>query len=517
MSTPAYAYNVKNPAFGARGAGLIDEGSYVRAAVAACAAAGGGAVYLPAGIYLIGKDGANPWGINLANTNVRIIGSGKSTILKQYGSAGGGAFDLIRITDGAVCSEFEGITFSQAGLTSPSTDCHLINAEEAEVVKVINCYFEGGVASAGSYVKLGGVTGLICEEVWLDGCEMRDSYGPLVEIGSNTKIVWVQHCPALINTTYNKTIVIDDALTEGISDIKIVNCKIQNSTGWAIYGSEVGDRLQIQGNTQILGLVSVAGANIAQVQNNQITLTAASLSDAVVTFSDGIDIQFQDNIVTREVTCDDGLLVELDTVERFQDHGNNWNQATEAGLVYGLDCTGVQCGTCVTKATNPGTHTNDAYKFEAASVALENIQSVGLQITAAAGSWANAFTVVSSGATIGAVLIAPGIFANCDNGVLFDEGGGGASIFTERADGLMCAGGLIVATTSAWSITVSGVAIHIGLNASKFGPCHIAGNGTPEGVYVKRPGSLYTQLDGAPGSILWVKELNNTAAGWDNK
>ncbi len=517
MTTPPYPYNVRNPLFGAQGAGLIDEGSYVRAAIAACEAAGGGTVFFGPGTFLLGKDGSNPWCLNISSSKVRLLGCGKATILKHYGSAASGPVDLIRITGGASTTELEGLTLDQSGLTSPGSGvCHLLNAEEASIVKALGCYFEGGVSGAGSYVKLGGVTGLDCALVWFDNCEMRDAYGPLIEMGSNTSKVWIQNCPALVNTTDEDTIVVDDVLGEGIADIKILNNRIENSTKWAIRCTSAAtfERVQIQNNPRILGWVAVDGADKVQIQNNQIFVSASGVADAVVTVANGDDFQLQGNLVSRAASCTDGLCLFADHMGKFQEHRNNWVQGTEAGLVYVIDSQDVQVANSITTTTDPGTAEYDAYTFEAASVDLDNLQCTGLLISTEAGSWSRAIQVVSSGANIGVVQIVPGILRDCDVGVRLDEGGGGAGIFTERADGLMVAGGLIDATTASWQISCSGVAIHIGLNASKFGPCHIAGNGTPEGNYTKRPGSLYTQLDGAAAHLLWVKETLNTANGW---
>lgn len=45
-----------------------------------------------------------------------------------------------------------------------------------------------------------------------------------------------------------------------------------------------------------------------------------------------------------------------------------------------------------------------------------------------------------------------------------------------------------------------------------------AGKGSPAGVVAAPVGTLYRQLDGAPGSTLWVKEAGGTTtAGWAAK
>ena len=41
-----------------------------------------------------------------------------------------------------------------------------------------------------------------------------------------------------------------------------------------------------------------------------------------------------------------------------------------------------------------------------------------------------------------------------------------------------------------------------------------AGMGTPEGVFVANPGSLYSRLDGGAGTSFYVKESGTDATGW---
>jgi hypothetical protein len=56
--------------FGARGDGLTDDTASIAAAIAACAANGGGTVFLPAGIYLISAT------LNITADDVKLIGAG---------------------------------------------------------------------------------------------------------------------------------------------------------------------------------------------------------------------------------------------------------------------------------------------------------------------------------------------------------------------------------------------------------------------------------------------------------
>lgn len=82
-------YNVRN--YGAVGDGVTDNLVSIQAAVDACAAAGGGVVYCPAGTYVIGS------GYISLGSNVQLIGDGLGVTTLQKGAAA--TDELIRILD----------------------------------------------------------------------------------------------------------------------------------------------------------------------------------------------------------------------------------------------------------------------------------------------------------------------------------------------------------------------------------------------------------------------------------
>lgn len=83
---------------------------------------------------------------------------------------------------------------------------------------------------------------------------------------------------------------------------------------------------------------------------------------------------------------------------------------------------------------------------------------------------------------------------------------------------------LIVATTGAlaniqeiiWEDNdlPAGAYLSAGAAAKSPKPLRLWGSGSPEGVVPAPPGSTYMRRDGGAGSSLYVKEANNTAAGW---
>lgn len=90
LTIPSYAivpggwYNVTDPAYGAVGNGSTDDRVAIQAAIAACAAAGGGVVYFPPGTFRASRAGANSHCLEITGDNVRIMGAGRGkSVIEQ--------------------------------------------------------------------------------------------------------------------------------------------------------------------------------------------------------------------------------------------------------------------------------------------------------------------------------------------------------------------------------------------------------------------------------------------------
>jgi hypothetical protein len=341
---------------------------------------------------------------------------------------------------------------------------------------------------------------------------LRDAGGPPIWIDGGTSKVWILDS-TIVQSGEDDTVLIADTISAAMQDIKITGNHIESSQKFAIRltSAVLLNRVQITDNL-LLGWVSMTGATKSQIQDNQVHVTLAEISDPVIDIAGSTHIQIQNNLVHQSSGCAIGYMTKVSSSARVQVQKNEWFQeVTGVGLVHLIDSSALQLQGNNSRVTNAGSSTVDAYLIEASASAVDNIQITGENITADSGTWNRAIRVLSSGQAFGVIHVVPGVLDDCATGVLFDDGGGGADRFTGL---LMVAGGIIDATTKAWDATASGVYIRIAGNASPFGPNVIAGNGSPESTVTAGIGSIHHRLDGGTSTTLYVKESGTGNTGW---
>lgn len=95
-------YNVKDATYGALGNGVADDSAAIQAAIDAAYAAGGGQVYLPPGTYIVGQSASAVTSCCLlVRQQVRLVGAGRSTIVKAKAALPVGVTSVIKNVDGA--------------------------------------------------------------------------------------------------------------------------------------------------------------------------------------------------------------------------------------------------------------------------------------------------------------------------------------------------------------------------------------------------------------------------------
>lgn len=497
--------------YGAAGDGSTDDLAAFQAAVAAVVARGGGTVFIPPGEYKLTISSGDTTSILLSGTeNVRFLGCGASSVLKMGDDASGGAWSMFLVTAGAVGTEFEEIAFDQSELTNPgSGECHLIEADSAEIVKIIGCTFYGGVSGAGSYVKAGGSSVSI---VQVAGCDMTDAGGACVELGG-MDAGWVIDS-RLLNSGTDAALAIA-AGSDSITNVIIDGCYIGSAGAAAdLSASGTAERVHISGSL-FLGTVAIDGFDKLQFQSCEARLTASGITDPVLSVANGQYLEIQGCNVVRASTADAGLCIDLDTISRSQVTVNRWVQETTNGVLHAVDCSSLQLSANQTIAADAGSSANDCYLLEAASVVADNIQIAAEHINATSGMWLRGIHIARDGANLGNIQIVDPMMAAIATGVLFDDDSAGSSAFGGR---LMVAGGSISASTAAFTVSVSTVPVVIGGNASTFGAQVFAlASGSPEGVVTARVGSECRRLDGGTGTTIYIKESGTGNTGWVGK
>lgn len=130
-------FNVKDPTYGATGNGVTDDTTAIRAAFAACDAAGGGIVYFPAvntaggQSYLVTKQAVvAPNGyasILLDNAhNITVLGDGYASVISASGDALATIWDVFLIRNGSSHICFQNIRIIGSAMTNTVDDSHLI-------------------------------------------------------------------------------------------------------------------------------------------------------------------------------------------------------------------------------------------------------------------------------------------------------------------------------------------------------------------------------------------------------
>jgi hypothetical protein len=147
----------------------------------------------------------------------------------------------------------------------------MINILEANIVKVIDCKFTGGVGNAGSYVHMGGSLGDTCSLIYVADCDMRDAGGPAIWIDGEVNTVWITENTLIQTGSESDVIYVNDSIGSTIQDLKILNNKSTSATGYAVrlISSDVLARVMVSANI-LLGFVVLDGVTKGQFQNNQV-------------------------------------------------------------------------------------------------------------------------------------------------------------------------------------------------------------------------------------------------------
>jgi polygalacturonase len=91
--------NVKEAPYSATGDGTTDDSTAIRAAIAAALAAGGAIVYFPKGTYIVSKDPAGTWCLDITGSNITLMGIKGASVIKAAAGMAGTSTAIIRVNE----------------------------------------------------------------------------------------------------------------------------------------------------------------------------------------------------------------------------------------------------------------------------------------------------------------------------------------------------------------------------------------------------------------------------------
>lgn len=135
-------FNVKSPAYGAIGNGVVDDSSVIQGALTAAVTAGGGIIYFPPGIYLCNAAGLLLSYAGDISSYISLIGCGHASILKTENP-----IDLLTIsTTGSNGENVRRITIDKLGFYTSTHSATLLKLRRAAYNQFTNLDFTGGTA-----------------------------------------------------------------------------------------------------------------------------------------------------------------------------------------------------------------------------------------------------------------------------------------------------------------------------------------------------------------------------------
>jgi hypothetical protein len=507
--------------YGAVGDGVTDDTAKLQNAINDVNAAGGGVVYVPAGTYAITQITMN------ASANVQILGSGPASILKWVFNAATLAGSMITISNAATRLKFSQIVFDGSGLTNPaaSRNNHLLRVGDGVTgvsrVDVIQCRFQGMIAASGDGVHAVGAAGNLITQLRIADCSFDGCSRFSVGVEQGVNYFWV----------------VNSYLANCETEIAFVQTADVNSDSVTIlgnninHGGSVRHAVRIEGGATTLitklivadnvilgGFATLKAAKWIAWQGNVQTSGAFASTDPMVRITDSVtDLAMVGNLLDRAAGASAGYCVSIEKATTSPNGiriGANVmiNEVASAGFVLVVDCTLWSIGNNLCRNTNTaGASTIHAIDVQAVTVNITDAMvGPGNQITAAAGSFADAVRLLCNGANLVDCSVVGNQGNQIDYGLKLEVGGGGGSFTGQLLYGNNNLNGSVGNINRVGTTT----ALRVGWNAGTFGPNLWNGTGSPEGVVTARIGSMYLRDDGGQATAIYYKEILTGNTGW---
>jgi len=520
-------YNVRD--FGAVGDGITDDRVACQDAIDACAAAGGGTVYFPAGTYLCSQNGVNGYSLLInALTGVTLMGGGGGSIIKQSGNAAGLDWTLVKLTGACTFIKLQAIKLDGSGVTNPTVNCHLLQIGDGtgnlSVCQVLDCYFGGMVVGSGDAIRLQGrVDGTLTTSiVQVHGNQIDGAgrYGVHFSEACNQ----ISVCENYITNCQTEVVGVAGA-DIAISVVSILNNHLIHTDGTHPLALQLGGgataliaHLVCSSNVLLGGFAEAGNFQWASiVANIQTSGAFASANGAFRLFGTTTDSLFNGNFVDRTVGSTAAPCVTIEASggnapTRLNVRNNFCVQEVAASsFIKGVDLTLCAITANMGVGADAGVSVAFAWDFQAQTIDMNDLLIAGNSAVASAGSYAAVVRLQADAGNVLGVLVQGNNAGNCDYGL--ERQIAGAGNFTGK---VMYAGNLFVESVGDVHDVGAGTftPIIIGLNGGTFGAQFFQGTGTPESVVNARPGSLYANLTGGQAQATYYKETGNGNTGW---
>lgn len=263
--------------FGAAGSGSVDDWQAFHDALAALESEGGGTLYVPTGVYPLGRhDTASALWIK-SNKPIRVRGDGQgASVIQMLAGSYVGDFYLFRCETAGF--ELTDLTLDGNKQNIPTSDeqTHLLHVLDSKHVVARNVEFR---SSRGDGIKVfgsGGSTGKITDDVSVGDCVFRDNRRSGITIQRALQNVRIHGC--LFTGTSDQDIDFEPSGGPGPRQIVIKGNIFQRTLGATpasvTLSGDVPDRsdsVVFEGNIIAGGMLSAVHAKNLIISNNVIT------------------------------------------------------------------------------------------------------------------------------------------------------------------------------------------------------------------------------------------------------
>jgi hypothetical protein len=518
-NTTSTVHNVAT--YGARGNDLTDDTAAIQAAISACAAAGGGVVYIPNGTYIVSDSAAAHAGCIQVFSNVTLMGeSRQGTILKKAANQPG--FTRVITLDAATDARISNLTIDGNKSNQGTPEEHMAGIFAGDCVRLV-------IDNVTAQYCVGDGIDIwqMCDDVLIYNCRVfqNDRSGIAIN-GSAHERVTIWKCQAVGNVAQQ----LDTEPPEGgIMNLVVVDCLFDHggiSEDYSVTLSGIEEAEQSEDfvfrDNVVIGPVFCIWLKNMTFSNNTVVTDAGCLVPALHISRRCENCRFVGNRITVGSAFYGAIFVEgtggTDKPADILIQGNHIEVAT------GVDTCGITAvasesvdidrNTIVGNATTTqygvqvrATEADPAYQFRRVTVTNNYFRD----FARAALVWG----VAEQPGAVEQLVVSGNVAERVDNA-------GMTAMLDLDFDGLNVVQQATVIGNSAVNISATFAGVTGGwpggiptlIGGSKGGRGIYSCTGSPLNVIVEQVGAMALRRDGGAGTTLYVKESATDATGW---